>query len=308
MLISAVISLSATSKAPILGALGRPAQAWLLNRIAKKRPGLTEALHDGQGTKPYSVSTLLDKAGQPIKPGTVLKKDDACWLRITAIGDDLAEILLADFLYKLPEILTLYKMDFQIAGFTLNQKEHPWAGQTTFSDIGQDARYIKPARKVRMEFVSPTAFRSSGKDITLPLPGQIFRSLWHKWNTFAPEPMQIQEKWPAFAEACILVNEMQNVNTVHWTFAEGTRGAATGFTGIVGFFLPPKSKLPDEWQPFYDGAAVVMQSLAQLAFYTGVGHHSTVGMGQSRPISSRPTQGPRMNAKKIQTRRSYGSA
>jgi CRISPR-associated endoribonuclease Cas6 len=233
---------------------------------------------------PYTVSTLLDKVGQPIRPGTVLKKDSPCWLRITAIGDELAEVLLADLLYDLPKALTLYKMEFKIEGYTLDPSKHPWAGQTSFSDIGQDVRYVKSARKVRLEFASPTAFRSSGNEISLPLPGQIFRSLWHKWNTYAPEPMQIQGKWPAFADACILVNELKDVNTVHWKFAEGTRGTATGFTGTVGFQLSPRSKMPKEWQAYNDGAAAVMQSLAQFAFYAGVGHHSTVGMGQARPV------------------------
>jgi hypothetical protein len=32
---------------------------------------------------------------------------------------------------------------------------------------------------------------------------------------------------------------------------------------------------------------VVMQSLAKFAFYSGVGHHSTIGMGQARVIPDR---------------------
>ena len=208
-----------------------------------------------------------------------------CWLRITAMSDELSDVILEHVLRSLPHKLALYKMDFRIDGYTLNQNEHPWAGQTTFSDLSQDTRYMKSAHKVRMEFASPTAFRSSGSDIALPIPGQVFRSLWHKWNTFVPEPMQIQNQWPAFAEACILVSELTGVNTLQWKFAEGTRGGATGFTGTVGFSLLPKSKVPEKWQPYWDGSAVVMQSLAQFAFYAGVGHHSTVGMGQARPVS-----------------------
>jgi len=42
--------------------------------------------------------------------------------------------------------------------------------------------------------------------------------------------MQLQELWPDFAGACIFVNELTAVNTTHWVFAEGTHGAATGFT------------------------------------------------------------------------------
>jgi CRISPR/Cas system endoribonuclease Cas6 (RAMP superfamily) len=75
------------------------------------------------------------------------------------------------------------------------------------------------------------------------------------------------------------------VNTVHWEFAEGTRGAATGFTGTVGFALLAQKKVKPSWQPYWDGADVVMQSLARFAFYSGVGHHSTIGMGQARLLT-----------------------
>jgi len=74
------------------------------------------------------------------------------------------------------------------------------------------------------------------------------------------------------------------VNTTHWEFAEGERGAATGFTGTVGFSLIPKSKVKKDWREYWDGSATVMQSLANFAFYCGVGHHTTIGMGQSRVL------------------------
>ena len=92
--------------------------------------------------------------------------------------------------------------------------------------------------------------------------------------------------WPEFAEDCILVNELTSVNTVHWEFAEGTHGAATGFTGTVGFTLLPKTKIHEKWQPYWEGADVVLQSLARYSFYSGVGHHSTVGMGQAKALAN----------------------
>ena len=203
---------------------------------------------------------------------------------MTTIGEELSETFLGNVLKKPPKTLTLYNMNFRIDGYTLNPREHVWADQTTFAEIAQDSKYVKVSHDVRMEFVSPTAFRTSGNDIALPIPNHIFRSLFEKWNSFCTESMQLDDRWPAFADDCILVNELTAVNTVHWEFAEGTRGAATGFTGTVGFSLLPKTKVSKKWQPFWDGADVVMQSLARYAFYSGVGHHSTIGMGQTRLI------------------------
>lgn len=283
-LTSILISLTAETSYPILGALGRPAQAWFFRQLTRVSPVLVEKLHDEQNLKPYTVSTLLDDNGRPLEAGIWLKPGQCCWLRITSLDDTLSEIIESQVLPKLPERLTLYKMDFRVDGVARNRAEHPWAGSSSFSEIAQSAALQVAGRFARMEFASPTAFRNGGQDICLPIPGQVFRSLWAKWNAFCPEPMQVQEIWPQFADDCIFVNALTALNSTHWTFAEGTRGQATGFTGTVEFVLPKTAALAEKWRPYSDGSAAVMQSLAQFAFYAGVGHHATIGMGQARAL------------------------
>ena len=78
-----------------------------------------------------------------------------------------------------------------------------------------------------------------------------------------------------------MVSELAGINTTRWSFAEGTRGVALGFTGAVGFVLLPRSKCGD-WEEYWDGADPVLQALAQFAFYCGTGDHATIGMGQTR--------------------------
>ncbi len=289
-LTSLLISLTAETTYPILGALGRPAQAWFFRQLTRVSPALVEKLHDEQNLKPYTVSTLLDDNGRPLAEGSWLQPGQCCWLRITSLDDGLSEIIESQVLPKLPERLTLYKMDFRVDGVARNRAEHPWAGSSSYSEIAQDATLRAAGRFARMEFASPTAFRSSGQDMCLPVPGQVFRSLWAKWNAFCPAAMQVQDVWPQFADACIIVNALTALNSTHWVFAEGTHGHATGFTGTVEFVLPKTAALPEQWQPLSDGAAAVMQSLAQFAFYAGVGHHATIGMGQTRllpPVKAR---------------------
>ncbi len=82
------------------------------------------------------------------------------------------------------------------------------------------------------------------------------------------------------AEVGLAVDELTAINSTRWDFSEGTGRFAIGFTGTVGFKLAPKNKIKQQWQEYWDGADEVMQSLAQFAFYRGVGHHSTIGMGQ----------------------------
>jgi CRISPR-associated endoribonuclease Cas6 len=284
MLISRLISLTAETSYPILGALGRPAQAWFLRQVTSVNPGLASALHDESGLKPYTVSTLLDDNGRPLAAGSWLQPGQECWLRITTLNEALSETLESKILKRLPERLTLYKMNFRINGVARRRAEHPWADGTSFDQIAQDSALATANGSVRLEFASPTAFRSNGLDICVPYPGQVFRSLWAKWNEFCPEPMQVQDVWPGFAEDCIYINEVTALNSTHWTFAEGTRGDATGFHGTVGFYLPARKSLPEKWRDFTDGAPAVMQSLARFGFYAGVGHHATIGMGQVRVL------------------------
>ena len=286
MLRSILISLTAESSYPILGPLGRPAPAWFLRQITRSKPELAQRLHDEQGLKPYTVSTLLDERGRPLAAGSWLKPGQLCWLRLVTLNEELSTALEKKIIQRLPKSLAFYKMDFRVDDVFTRRSEHPWAGQSSFSEMAQDAANAKAANSVRMDFVTPTAFRNNNLDVCIPIPGQVFRSLWARWNAFCPEPMQLQEMWPDFASACILVDEMTSVNTIHWTFAEGSRGAATGFTGTVGFHLPGKKSLQEKWLPYYEGSATVMQSLANFAFYCGVGHHTTIGMGQARSISS----------------------
>ncbi len=284
MLRATVISLTAESSYPILGPLGRPAQAWFLGQLTRSHSSLASRLHDEQGLKPYTVSTLLDERGHPLRAGSWLESGQLCRLRITSLNAELSDALEQKVIRRIPKQLTLYKMDFRVDDVASNHSQHEWAGESSFSEIAQDVTMASLGNRVRMEFVSPTAFRNNGLDICVPSSGQIFRSLWEKWNAFLPEPMQIHEFWPQFANDCILVDELTAVNTTHWEFAEGSRGSATGFTGTIGFALSPKTKVKKDWQQYWDGASTVLQSLARFSFYSGVGHHTTIGMGQARQL------------------------
>lgn len=284
MLSSILISLTSLSSHPILGTLGRPIQAWFLGQITRSNPVLVNKLHNEQRLKPYTVSTLLDLHSRPWRPGSWVEPGELCWIRITSFDSELSELIETKFIKKLPKHLTTHKMEFRVDDVATKRTEHEWAGTTTFSEIAQDAALVSMENRVRMEFVSPTAFRNNGQDICLPISGQVFRSLWEKWNTFAPEPMHVHDFWPQFANDCILIDELTAINSTRWEFFEGTGRAATGFTGTVGFSLVPKNKVKQQWQEYWDGANVVLQSLANFSFYSGVGYHATVGMGQTRQL------------------------
>lgn len=286
MLRSILISLTAESTYPILGPLGRPVQAWFLGQLTRSNARLAVRLHDEQGLKPYTVSTLLDAHSRPLRPGSWMEPGENCWIRITTLNDEMSNVLESKVIRRIPDRLAIHKMNFRVDDVVTRHREHEWAGEISFPEIAQDATIATAGNHVRMEFTSPTAFRSNGLDVCLPAPGQVFRSLWERWNAFAPEAMQVDDLWPLFAQECILVDELTAINTTHWEFSEGTRESATGFTGTVGFFLPGQRKINKKWHEHWEGANTVLQSLAAFSFYSGIGHHTTRGMGQCRLLSA----------------------
>lgn len=285
MLLSTLISVSPLRPSPVLGPLSRPVQAWFLGQLAKYQPGLTKDLHDLQGPKPYTVSTLLDERGRTLSEGYWLKTGESLWVRITSMSPELSEVILGSILPHLPGKIELYKMPFRVEGYTFDPAQNFWACASSFQDLADSVGLEKDSRRVRLEFASPTAFRTSGADTPLPIPEHVFRSLWQKWNAFCPEALEIDRIWPEFVKGCVMVSELTNLNTERWRFAEGTHGVSTGFTGTAAFTLLPPSQCK-EFAEIWEGADQVLRLLAAFSHFCGVGHHTTVGMGQVRRLNN----------------------
>lgn len=283
MLLSVLVSLTPLYDAPVLGPLGRPVQAWFLQQITRTQPKLGTCLHDQEGLKPYTVSTLFDGRGRFVTPGAWLEPGKEYWIRFTSLSPELSQALLRKVLPDLPARLSLYKMDFRINGWTLNPAQHPWAGQSSFDHLISNFNRQTITPQVRLEFCTPTAFRSDGADLPLPLPWHMLRSYWQKWNAFSPERLNILAEWLDFAREGVVVSELTGINTQRWSFAEGTRGVALGFTGTVGITVLAQGRHNEQDQD-RNAAIQIMQTLAAFSFYCGTGHHTTIGMGQTRPL------------------------
>ena len=251
---------------PILVPLSVPLRGLFLRQITRYNPQLASRLHDAPGSKSYTVSALLSEYGRPLPFSSWLQAGQQVWARFTSLEEELSELLLKKILPGLPGQLTLYKMNFSLEGWTLNPFQHPLAGQTDFMSLKEEKWDFPSSRWARLDFLSPTVFRTNGNDISLPLPGFVFRSWWEKWNAFSPVAQQIDTSWPDFAEKCILVSSLQGLNTQQWEFANGARGAATGFLGGVEFMLLPQKKMPGFCRAGSAGSEKIFQNLAVLLF------------------------------------------
>jgi len=228
--------------------------------------------------RPYTVSSLiLNDAGRRGPDGEIaLVPGHQVQLRITSLTTPLSELILTKIVPNLPQHLRLKWSEFRELRLS---EENGWDEQTTFDALIAQAQTGR-GDSITLQFASPTAFRSNGIDLTLPTPEQVWRSLWWRWNQFAPTALAIDPLWPEFAGKCLVVSDFQ-LRSMKVSFKQGEKGATTGATGQATYRLLPE-KYCGEYAPFRPGAASVLRTLAGFALYAGMGHHTTIGLGQTR--------------------------
>jgi CRISPR-associated endoribonuclease Cas6 len=283
MLLSLLLTLTPIKPTTLKGFYGRQARAWFLGQIARHDPDLAEEIHDGHGPRPYTVSSLIiPEAGRRGQNGRVnLVPGEECQIRITSLSERLSELLLSKVVTNLPLEMRLKWTKFQELRLST---ETVWDDQSSFEKIAQ-GNGNGHSSSATLEFASPTAFRSGQVDITLPNPDQVWRSLWWRWNQFAPEDYQIDPLWPDFAANCMVVSDF-HLRSMKVIFKKGQKGAATGATGQATYRLLPERHC-GEYAAFRPGADQVLHTLAEFSLYAGVGHHTTIGLGQTRWLRAR---------------------
>lgn len=112
-------------------------------------------------------------------------------------------------------------------------------------------------------FKSPTSFRSQGQQILFPTPELFLTSLMQKWNVFARKKItrEIAEDFKK-----ILVTRY-SLETQEVSFSDYK---IIGFTGEASYKLPPGI------DPM---VKIVVNALAGLAPYSGVGYKTPMGLG-----------------------------
>jgi CRISPR/Cas system endoribonuclease Cas6 (RAMP superfamily) len=224
---------------PLSGWTGHWAQAWLLRWIGQSAPEHAARLHDDKGRKPYTVSPIAQ-----LESGSLI--------RVTTLDPMLTAIL-------------MNPPPFSYAGVAYAVSESGRA-TSTFAEL---LRLGETGTLPLLHFQTPTAFRSQGMEINLPLPELVFGSLIHAWDSFSPLrlPLQLRE----FAAQHVTLTR-HSIHTRRVTFRHrGLETQRTGFVGRVQFGVKSNS----------DPVAIrFLAALLHFAPYAGVGAWTTAGMGQ----------------------------
>lgn len=270
MLTSLVVMLEAKERATLPPYLGRASHAIFLKWVAWRNPDLAECLHAPDERRPFTCSSLVGARMERVdgELRAVVIPGHPLFLRYTGLTAEVSE-LLARWAKEPPLSVEIEGVHLTVQGATLDASVHPWAGQTTYGDL---LKKSLPAgeplsRHLELEFLSPTAFRSGGRNVPLPLPDLVYGSLVEKWNDFSP--VTVSPEVRRFAQECLAISRCEI----------STRSVPGKGDGIQIGFVGRCRYTALRADPYWVG---VLQALTDYAFYAGVGYQTTTGMGQAR--------------------------
>ena len=275
MPISAVIYLNPPEDATLRLTMGHHAHAAFLSLLRISNPEKAKAIHAASPQKPFTVSPLIGKGE---RRGNFLKirAKTECWLRFTFLDDEIFTDFSNIFFIQAPPSIQLGQATFQFDRLIIgNTKTQRWSRNTTYADLAQST---KAKTEVRLQFHSPTAFRtltSRGQrtyNHTQVDPVRCYQSWINKWNTFAP--IQFDKT----ALLAFVAEHARVSRSETWTQALNFgRHTEIGWVGTCTFRFEPESLLDEH-------LLRTANCLADFAFYCGTGYKTTMGMGQTRRV------------------------
>ncbi len=276
--------------------------AWL-DWIRNDAPEVATMLHDGNRRRlftcsnlhfPFPSQRLRDAERQnvhlPVEPEKVYT------IRLTLLLGELFPLFYHSLMsYSVKEsgerpFLRLGKRIFLLEEVVASPDDAScWTGYTSFAKLVEKVRTLrlKPEEFLTLEFASPTTFHRGndrspyGKYYALfPLPRYVFPWLANRWRELAPPELAElvqRDRIERYIddEGLIIDDHALSTHCVHFI-----RYPQRGFLGTCTYCL----RGPDE-EHVMPGQLTVRQQillLTWLAFYTGAGYKTPMGMGQVR--------------------------
>jgi CRISPR-associated endoribonuclease Cas6 len=254
-------------------ALGRATHAIFLDWVRGVAPAAATALHAAEPLKPFTTG-LLEEGVRLDAAGTSWLPDRLYHLRFTSFSPELSALLRERVLPARPERVRLEQGEGRVEAVYTAAGEHPWAGQTTYEALAREhllATRPPPAR-LALGFDAPTTFRVAGRHVPLPLPELVYGSLLERWNAWAP--VRLDEGLRARATSALAV-AYHRLQSRQVRFGDSQQ---VGFVGQCAYVAIERD------------ADLLRQLgiLTAFAFWSGVGHRTTMGLGRLRALPARP--------------------
>jgi len=246
----------------------------VLDLIHESNPALAETVHAPAKYKPVTVSTLYGcgkRSGETIH----IPKLKEARFRISTIGKDLYEAVSTPLFQRLTSkgYLRIGNTDFHVLDVFVEPDEDGRRGSrgivTNFPELLQIGA---TSATVKLRFHSPTSFRQRGRNLPVPLPKQVFDGLQRRWEHFSPIALPCSITEEVYDD---LVVSQLSLRSRIWKTPKTTSIGSVGYCTytLLGNHGPEICRS--------------LHTLAAFAFFAGIGHRTTMGMGQCSTPSLR---------------------
>jgi len=270
-----IIRLIPAAAGALPATVGHLAHAAFFDILRQVDPSLAAEWHDKPGRKPFTISPLY---GYEMREKGVLQVPAGRegWLRVTLLDPAVFRTFIDYFLSgAFRPAIHLADLPFQVSEILGSPQSHPLAGAERLSNLRQqwDEAPLNPEmRAIALTFASPTAFAIRDKESpfrrvhVLPDPAIVFGELARSWDRLAGG--ENREEINVFAARAVVVAQ-HNIRTRMVQYQRDRM--QIGFTGDVTYEILDKQNAP---------MIRCLNRLADLAFYTGAGSRTAMGMGQ----------------------------
>lgn len=264
-LYAAVLKLKAENDPIISPTQGHHAYALFLKLISQTNSKMADELHESAAAKPFTISPLQGKFQRAERSLKIITGAEY-WIRLTFLKEDLFACFMDATLKAASQPLRLESAIFRIDRLAVTPSDSPLCGHQHYENLLDGASL---QRKISLQFLSPTAFRSKGKrNVLFPEPTLVFGSYLSKWQSFAP--LKLDEAIATCWSKMITAQYKLTTHILHYDSYQ-----ETGFEGRCIFEVPVE--LPED-------TVKTINALADFAFYCGTGAKTTMGMGQTRRL------------------------
>lgn len=273
MLCSAVVRFRALTPVDPHGAGGSALRGLLLRIVERASPALGATLHhDHVWPLPYTVSPMLT-GDWPPHVVTRAAPNSEFVARFTALGQATYSALERGFseLVRTGEELHLGHGRARPLALLKDRFEHPLALRLEGSDLLR----APLARRIRLHFLTPLAFRRSGRDRPFAEPESVIATLLSKWKSYVDPRCADGDHLPSLVQCVDHHLEVRYLLT--------GRFSGPGVVGFADYALDRRAS---------DAQVRLFNGLFRLTFFTGLGRGTTMGMGQAFPEPIVPIRSP----------------
>jgi hypothetical protein len=222
-------------------------------------------LLDAQLLQQYLLDGETETEGQCLTITLLPNRRQQAMLRITWYGQITMKTVLAHIMRRMScTPLSLGRYHFTLETLEI---DHPtWTGISTWTDLSRK----KSGYHIRFRFVTPIVTKISscpGKTVAGPFPEPpfVFSCLYQQWQHLqGPLHAQTAEQIVAASQCLVSAYHLRTIEVT------GECSRHLGYSGWIEFTC---HKATDQ------EALTSLHTLAQLAFFTGIGYYTKQGMG-----------------------------